>query len=296
MALETVGILSPGDMGHAVGHVLGAHGLRVITCLAGRSARTRQLSEIAGIEAVGSYEALVSEAELLLSILVPAQAESAAQRVAQALQGTGADLVYADCNAIAPETTLRIAEIIQAAGGRFVDASIVGGPPKVGSKTRLYASGPHAARFGELRDYGLNAVVMGEAIGQASAIKMCYAALTKGSTALYTELLTAAKRLGIWDAFKEELFLSQGARYEGMERGLPTMPAKSRRWVGEMEEIAKTFEAVGLTPRMLLGAADMYRLVGSTPLADRNPEDPEPLPSLEEMIALLAGVPYKENG
>ena len=275
-------------MGHAVGHVLSAHGLRVITCLQGRSERTRRLAEIAGIEEVGSYEALVKEAEMLLCILVPAQAVRVAERVAAAMATTGAHPVYADCNAIAPETTKRIAEIIDQAGGRFVDASIVGGPPKVGSKTRFYASGPHAARFAELRDFGLNAVVMGDEIGQASAIKMCYAALTKGTTALCTELLTAARRLGIADQLRDELLSSQRDRYEGMERGLPSMPAKSRRWVGEMEEIAKTFEAVGLTPRMLLGAADVYRLVGSTPLADRNPEDPEPRPSLEEMIALLA--------
>ena len=288
MTLTTVGVLSPGDMGHAVGRVLSARGLRVITCLKGRSSRTRQLAEIAGIEDVGSYDALAREAELLLCILVPARAVSAAKPVAEAIKRSGAELVYADCNAIAPETTIQIAQIITDAGGRFVDASIVGGPPKVGSKTRFYASGLHAARFAELRDYGLNAVVMGDKIGQASAIKMCYAALTKGSTALYTELLAAAKRLGISEQLKDEFLSSQRDRYERMERGVPTMPAKSRRWVGEMEEIAKTFQSVGLTPRMLLGAADMFRLVGATPLADRNPEDPEPLPSLEEMIAILA--------
>lgn len=288
MPLETIGILSPGDMGHAVGHVLGAHGARVITCLEGRSPRTRQLAEIAAIEDVGTYEALARQADLLLSILVPAQAVSVAERMATAIKDTQVNLLYADCNAISPGTTLRLAGIIEEAGGRFIDASIVGGPPKVGSKTRFYASGPHAIHFAELRALGLNAMVMGDRVGQAAAIKMCYAALTKGTTALFTELLTAADRLGITEALREELLFSQREQYERMEKGLPTMPAKSRRWVGEMEEIAQTFESVGLTPRMLLGAADIYRFVGTTALADRNPEDPEPLPSLEEMIHLLA--------
>ena len=117
---------------------------------------------------------------------------------------------------------------------------------------------------------------------------MCYAALTKGTSALASELLTAAHALGVADALKTEFQQSQSARYTSFERGLPGIPTKSRRWVGEMEEIAKTFEDVGLTPNMLQGAADMYRFMGSTTLADRTPEDPSPAPTLEEMIAALA--------
>ncbi len=288
MPLKTVGILSPGDMGHTVGGVLGAHGLRVITCLQGRSERTRALAKKANIAAVASYQALVTEAELVLSILVPAQAEAAAERVAQAIAGTGAELVYADCNAIAPQTTVRIGEIITAVGGRFVDASIIGGPPKRPGTTRFYASGPDVSAFAALSQFGLDVVVLDEKIGSASAIKMCYAGLTKGLTALCTELLTAAEVLGVSQALKREFQMSQAALYERMERGLPRMPAKARRWVGEMEEISQTFGHVGLTPKIHAGAADIYRLVGATHLADRNPEDPDPPPPLAEMISILA--------
>ncbi len=117
---------------------------------------------------------------------------------------------------------------------------------------------------------------------------MCYAALTKGLTALCTELLTAAKRLGVADALTAEFQLSQAALFARMENGLPGMPPKARRWIGEMEEISATFAHVGLTPDLLAGAADMYRLVGETHLADLPPEARDQFPTLTELIAVLA--------
>ena len=285
--IQTVALLSPGDMGHSVGQTLVEHGMRVITCLEGRSERTRGLAAEAGIADVPTYGNLVREADLLLSIMVPAQAKAAAGVVAQAVMETGAELAYADCNAIAPRTACQIANLLTATGVTFVDASIVGGPPRGGSSPRFYASGPDTRAFEALADYGLHVVVIGEEIGLASAIKMCYAALTKGSSALYIELLTAARALGVDEALAREFQGSQAAMLQRMQR-LPGVSMKSRRWVGEMEEIARTFEGVGLTPKMLAGAADVYRLLGSTALADRAPEDTEPLPSLEEMIEVLA--------
>lgn len=285
--VETVGILSPGNMGHSVGQVLGDHGLRVITCLQGRSERTRALAKQADIADVPTYQALVEEADIILSILVPAQATQAAQKVAQAISETGAEVAYADCNAISPQTTRETGELITEAGGRFIDASIIGGPPRGGSSPRFYVAGTDTRAFEALSQFGLNVIVLGEEIGQASAIKMCYAAWTKGSTALCTELLTAAKILGVFQALEREFQQSQPSMIRRMQR-LPSVPVKSRRFVGEMEEIARTFEGVGLTPNILAGAADMYRLVGSTHLADRTPEDTSPLPSLAETLAILA--------
>ena len=288
MTIKTVAIQSPGDMGHIVGQVLGDHGLRVITCLQRRSKRTRTLAQQAGISEVPDFRTVVNEADLILSIMVPAQAKRAAQVVADALTETQAQTIYVDCNAIAPETTRDIGQIINAAGGKFVDASIIGPPPRETGSTRFYASGPNADTFAQLNNFGLAIVVLGDEIGQASAIKMCYAALTKGLAALSAELLTAAKALGVSDALDQEFQLSQTILYERLQRGLPRVPMKSRRWVGEMEEIAKTFEQVGLTPQILAGAAEMYRFIGATSLADRNPEDPGPFPSLAETIASLA--------
>ena len=284
--MNTVGILSPGDMGHTVGQRLREHGLRVIAYLADRSARTRQLAAKAGIEEVSSYEDLVKDADIVLSILVPAQAAAAAQKVAEALKRTGAELLFADCNAIAPQTTRRIGEVVEDAGGRFVDASIIGPPPLREGTTRFYASGTHAEKLSLLGEYGLDVPVVSGRVGDASAVKMCYAGLTKGLTALSTELLVAAEALGVRRALLDEYSTSQASMLQRIRGGLPGMPPKSRRWVGEMEEIAATMASVGLTPKFHEAAAEMYRFVGGTSLADRTPEDPGE-PNLEEMLQVL---------
>jgi 3-hydroxyisobutyrate dehydrogenase-like beta-hydroxyacid dehydrogenase len=273
MRVETVAIMAPGDMGHAVAKVLAAGGLRVITCLAGRSARTRGLAESAGVEDVSDDRTLVRDADMLLSILVPVRAQDLALRLAPALQAAGKGLLYVDCNAIAPETARRIGAIVEAAGGRFVDAGIIGPPPQPGAaSTRFYASGGDAAAFARLADFGLDVRVMGDRPGQASALKMCYAALTKGTTALMTELSIAAERLGVRNALRTEFADSQPAMLERMQRAVPAMVPKAHRWVGEMAEIARTFEACGLTPRTFEGAAELYALVAGTDLGRTSPE------------------------
>ena len=220
--------------------------------------------------------------------MVPAQAKSAASAVAEALQQADTTLTYADCNAIAPQTVRELGNIITAAGGTFVDASIIGPPPRNPGATRFYASGPDLSLFSELNNYGLDVPALGDEIGLASSIKMCYASLTKGLTALCTELLTAAEVLGVSDALAAEFQMSQSALFERMERGLPGMPPKARRWIGEMEEISATFAHVGLTPNILTGAADMYRFVGGTHLADLPPEARDEFPTLAGLIEILA--------
>ena len=233
MPLKTVGLLSPGDMGHIVGNVLVTHGLRVITCLQGRSERTRTLAKSAKIEDVPTYQ-FVNEAEIILSIMVPAEAKGASQAVADTLAETDTDLTYVDCNAIAPQTTRQLDEIITEAGGRFVDASIIGPPPRKPGATRFYASGTHVGDFEALTQFGLDVRPLGDQIGLASAIKMCYASLTKGLTALCTELLTAAELLGVSEALKAEFQMSQSALYQRMEgdcRGCRRSPnVGSVRW------------------------------------------------------------------
>jgi 3-hydroxyisobutyrate dehydrogenase-like beta-hydroxyacid dehydrogenase len=269
--------------------MLRQHGLRLITCLEGRSPRTRALADKAGIEAVADDYALVREADILLSILVPAQAESLGRRIAAALERTGAALLYVDCNAIAPATTRRIGAVVEAAGARFVDAGIIGPPPRAGARTAFYASGAHVAELAVLRDFGLEVRPIGERPGDASAVKMCYAALTKGTSALMTELSVAAERLGVTTALRQELAETQQAALERMARGIPAMVPKAHRWVGEMEEIAQTFEDCGLTPKMFLGAAEMYDFVAHTPLAQISPEQwRERDRPFEEIVAELA--------
>lgn len=288
MKVETVGILMPGDMGHAVGNVLRHAGLRVITVLTGRSERTAALARQAGIEAAPDDAALVREAQIILSIVAPAGAPAVGERIAGAVERSGAEVVFVECNAIAPSTVRSIAERVTAAGARFVDAGIIGGPPKVGGNgPRFYASGHDAEALAALGERGLDIRVIGAEIGQASGLKMCYAALTKGLTALATELLVAGEAMGLSDVLDAELKASMADVRRVMERSVPGMPPKAHRWVREMEEIALTFADLGLTPNILQGAADMYRLVAASPLGRETPESRQLGQSLGEVVAIL---------
>jgi 3-hydroxyisobutyrate dehydrogenase-like beta-hydroxyacid dehydrogenase len=289
MNIRTVAVMMPGDMGHAVGRALREGGLRVITSLQGRSARTAALSAAAGIVDMGDDAALVREADIVLSILVPDQARLLAERIAAAVRLTGAELLYADCNAIAPRTTREIGVVLAAAGARFVDAGIIGGPPVRGKAgPKFYASGPDASTLTQLCGHGLDVRVVGPEIGQASGLKMCYAAITKVLTALATEALTAGRAMGLDDVLRAELQDSQSTLLAMIDRSLPSMPPKARRWVGEMEEIAATFEALNLPGGLHQGAAAMYRFIGETPLGAESPEERDPNRTADDVVNLLA--------
>ena len=263
--LNTVGILSPGDMGHTVGDVIRQNGLRVITCLQGRSQRTQQLAEKAGIQDVPTYPQFVTEADLSSSqswslhrrCLLPPQSQKHSNRwIPRSLMPTATPSHHR--RFVSWEMLLPL----QAELSWMPPSS--GHPPRNPGATRFYASGPDLESYSQNSiDYGLDVRhAQRNEIGLASAIKMCYASLTKGLTALCTELLTAAQVLGVSDALTAEFQLSQSALFERMENGLPGMPPKAKRWIGEMEEISATFAHVGLTPNILTGAADMYRFVG----------------------------------
>jgi len=288
MVIETVAILSPGDMGHAVGQLLREHELKVITCLTGRSQRTKDLAELAGIADVPDLNDMVAQSQIILSISVSEMVPSICQQVADAIKATNANVLFAECNAISPQLSRQMEPIITEAGGRYIDASIVGGPPLNGSSPRFYASGDNTAEFEGLANFGLDVRTAGTEVGQASGIKMCYAAMTKGSSALYSELLMAAEMMGLSDFVKAEFQSSQPAVLQRMERGLPGVPAKARRWVSEMEEIKDTFEHLGLTPHLFQGVADMYRMIGSTSMGDETPQTRDCDRSLEETIRLMA--------
>ena len=281
-----VGIMSAGDMGSGFGAVLHAQGLQVYTCLAGRSDFTRLRATEAGFIDSPNLDHLVSNVDLFLSVLVPSEATQLAKDVAAAMKRTGSTPFYADLNAIAPNTVLEIEGIVRDAGAGFIDGGIIGGPPRRGYTPHIAVSGPDTPAIEVLRDRELDIRVTGPKVGQASGLKMVYAASTKGTTALWTELLTAARAMGLLDALMEQ-YGERNVVYQAQQRSIPSMPNRARRWVGEMEEIAKTFGDLGMTPKILLGAAEMYTLVGETPLADLTSRDPNP--SLEEVMdALIA--------
>ena len=288
MSIESVAILSPGDMGHAIGQLLRENELRVLTCLAGRSSRTRELSEQAGITDLPTMNELVEQSDVLMSVTVSEAVPVLCREISNAVKATGTDLLFAECNAIAPELSKEMEGVLEAGGARYVDASIIGGPPRDGSSPRVYASGNNVAEFLQLRDFGLDVRDLGDQLGRASGIKMCYAAMTKGTTALHAELLIAAEKLGLTKELMAEFANSQPAVVTRMEGWIPTMPAKSRRWVSEMEEIEKTFSDLGLTPNFFKGVADMYRMIGNTPLGDENPESRDKDRDVAETIRIIA--------
>ena len=287
MSIESVAILSPGDMGHAIGQLLREHELHVLTCLAGRSDRTRQLSEQAGITDVSSINELVAQSDILMSVTVSEAVPGLCQEISEAARVTRTDLLFAECNAISPELSRDMESVLKSGGARYVDASIIGGPPRNGSSPRVYASGDNVAEFLQLRDFGLDVRDLGDQLGRASGIKMCYAAMTKGTTALHAELLIAAEKLGLTDEVMAEFLNTQPAVVERMEGWMPGMPAKSRRWVSEMEEIERTFSDLGLTPNIFKGVADVYRMIGETALGDENPESRDKIRNLAETIRAI---------
>ena len=174
-----VGAPSPGDMGRSIGIVLQAHGTRTPTRLAGRSERTRALAADAISRTPHRWRSSSSESTSCCADLSRTERPGSPTRLA-AVRATGGDLLYADCNAVSPQTVRAIAQTLEDAGARFVDVGIVGPPPVVtgstGSATRFHASGSGSAELAALGSYGLDVRVVGPEVGQASGLKMCYGA------------------------------------------------------------------------------------------------------------------------
>jgi L-threonate 2-dehydrogenase len=241
-------------MGAGIAARLSEHGVEVLTSLEGRSAASAARAAAAGMRAVSA--ARLTECDFLLSIVPPTSAEPFAEGVARLLGRNHP--VFVDCNAVSPATVTRIAAHVTASGAPFVDAGIIGGPPHVGTPGPvLYASGREAPRFAALAEYGLDIRVMGEEVGAASALKMCYAGITKGLIAVASAMLLAAERAGVADALARELAASQHGLLGSLERTIPAMFPKAYRWVGEMREIA-AFTADPAAAQIYAGAAQLY--------------------------------------
>ena len=197
MSLPVIAILMPGDMGHGVGAALVAVGHTVLTCLAGRSDATRALAAKAGIQDAPTLVNLVERADIILSILPPSAASDLATEIATAMNEAGKTPVYVDCNAISPGTAREVGSIVSAAGGSFIDAGIIGLAPGKGGGTRFYVSGADVSAMQSLDGKGFQVIGLGTEVGRASAMKMVYAALTKGTWTLQTAVMLAAERLGL---------------------------------------------------------------------------------------------------
>ena len=273
-------------MGSNVGRALRENGLEVITCLTDRSQRTRELAESAGIVDVPDFAQMIDRADIVLSVLVPERAVDVARQVAAVIEQSGKPLPFADCNPVAPAVAIEMAKIIDGAGGKYIDGGIIGSPPGRGAPPRFYASGPHESTLGQLDGRGISVPLMGGEVGRASAIKMCYASLSKGAAALNASALISAMNLGIYDEFINEMESSQQGVLKNMQ-GVKGLGAKAFRWIDEMEQISATFGAAGATPHMHKGAADIFRLVTSSPIGHERPETIDTSRTLRETVELL---------
>lgn len=281
--MSRIAILHPGDMGHAVGGVLRAHGHEVCTALNGRSGRSRDFARAAGLADVGSLDAAV-QVDMVLSILPPSNALDLARDAADAMRRTGATPAYVDCNAIAPETAKQVGEIVAAAGASFIDGGIIGPPPGRGTP-RFYVSGPDTAPMLALDGQGIIVRHLGPKLGDASAMKMCYASITKGTSTLYTAALLAAHWYGLDEPFWAELQESQSATWNRMNPQVVRLPSDAGRWIGEMEEIVKAYAAAGLPTGFHEAAAAIYEVLTRTPNARLKREDLDPNKGIPDVIA-----------
>jgi 3-hydroxyisobutyrate dehydrogenase-like beta-hydroxyacid dehydrogenase len=273
LKINTVGIMSPGTMGQAFARQFQQAGLHVVTALHGRSARTRTLAADAGIIDVGSLTRLATDCDVILSIMNPGSALAFANELAVTIQTTKHSPLFVDCNAISPDTMRAIDERITAAGGRCADAGILGPPPTAMVKSRWFVSGPEARVLEQLATPQLSVQVMSERIGDASALKICDAVMAKGLTAMMLQMLVVARRYGIEDALDAQCEGPRRYFHDWILRTLPIMPPKAYRWVPEMEQIAQTFEAVGVSGDMMRAATQVYEQVAQTALGQEAPED-----------------------
>ena len=291
MKIENIGVMSPGDMGQAIAQQLKNTGFNVYTALAKRSARSKALAREAGLVDVGSIEQLTEICEVILSVMNPGAALEFAAEVAQALRSNKRTPLFVDCNAISPVTMQAINAKVTTAGGRCVDAGIIGPPPRGAAKTCLYVSGPEAHELEQLATPQITVRVLSDRLGDASAIKICYGAMNKGMIAMALEVLIAARRLGVDAALEAQLKETHRDIHDRIIGALPVMPPKAYRWVPEMLQIAQTFEAAGMTPRMFQGAADMYGFVAATALGKETPESRDKSRGGTDVVRLLADTP-----
>jgi 3-hydroxyisobutyrate dehydrogenase-like beta-hydroxyacid dehydrogenase len=281
---STIGIVHPGAMGASVAATLRNAGHDVLWASQGRSESTRARADRHGLRDVGTVAELCRASAMVVSVCPPHVAEEVAREVVEA--GFGG--VFLDANAISPERAQTIAARVEAGGGSFVDGGIVGGPAVERGTTWLHLSGPRAAEVAEAFVAGpLEVSSLGARVGDASALKMCFAAYTKGVTALLAAAMATASHHGVLAAL--------AAQWEHVDPGfigrssdrVRRSTRKAWRFEGEMHEIDATFGAAGVPAGFHAAAARTYaRLAGLDAHAD--PDGAEP-PDLETVLRALRG-------
>jgi 3-hydroxyisobutyrate dehydrogenase-like beta-hydroxyacid dehydrogenase len=282
MATQTIALLHPGNMGTTIGACAATSGAHVLWASEHRSAASRTRAEGAGLIDVKSVAAAVAQSDIVLSVCPPEFALEVAREVA-AQKFTG---IYVDANAVSRASAETIGKIIGQAGASFVDGGIIGSPVKKAGTTRLYLSGEKAAEIAELFTASmLDAHCIGKTPGEASALKVVYAAWTKGTDALILAIRALAKHEGVENALLEEWKISQPALEQKCVRAAAVAAPKMWRYVGEMNEIAEAFQTAGLPGGFHEAAAEVSeRLTGFK-------DQTEPGPTVAAVLEKLLNAP-----
>ncbi len=277
MKKTTIGLLHPGAMGSTLGKSAVDTGHRVLWLSAGRSEQSRQRADSAGLQAIESMAEMCSQADHIFSVCPP----DAAIDLANGVAANGFKGIFTDANAISPASAKAVQDIIESHGASFVDGGIIGPPAQRSGSTRLYLSGAAAPKVAPLLSDGLlPAIAIGDQAGQASALKMAYAAYTKGHSALLLAARALARGQGVEDALLAEWDLSQPQLQEKCASEGSVAAKKGWRFAGEMREIASTMEATGLPAGFHAAAADLYQRCESF-------KDGESLPAIDDVIDQL---------
>ncbi len=275
--MTSVGILNPGAMGVSIAASAKAAGHKLYWASAGRSAATRQRAAEQGLLEVDALSALCAACDIIVCVCPPHAAES----VARAVVDAGFSGLYCDGNAIAPQKSRAIDAMMRAASINFVDGGIIGPPAWNPGATRFYLSGESAREIAALFDDSLtDARVIGAEIGQASALKMVFAALTKGSTALLAAIYATAENLGVRADLEREWSLRDPDSVTQRRNQTRNVTAKAWRFAGEMQEIAATFEGAGIPPGFFDAAHELYSRLARF-------KDAESAPALDAVLAAL---------
>jgi 3-hydroxyisobutyrate dehydrogenase-like beta-hydroxyacid dehydrogenase len=281
MTSHTIGVLHPGEMGVTVGASARVNGSRVLWASEGRSAQTRERAAAAGLEDAKTLASLCAASGVILSVCPP----HSALDLARAVAAQGFSGVYVDGNAVSPGTAREIGRIIERAGATFVDGGIIGPPARARGTTRLYLSGEQAGRIARLFAQGpLEAIALDGGPGAASALKMAYAAYTKGTAALLVSIRALAIRAGVDQALLDEWARSQPELGARSERAAGETARKAWRFTGEMAEIAATFDDAGLPDGFFRAAGEIYESLAGY-------KDAPGMPSVAEVAKALAGRP-----
>ena len=281
--MTVIGIIAQGMMGAGVGRRLHESGAKVRTLLSGRSQASAERAKAAGMAAAADERELLSGADFFLSVLPPGEAEPLARKLAPTLATLDRKPVYIDCNAVSPQTAMRIGEIIAPTGAHFVDAGIIGGPPRPGYSPTIYASGPTASQTAVLRDWGFDWRVIDGPIGAASGLKMSYAGITKGTTAIASAMLLGAARAGCAEALIAELTESQPEMLARMRSGIPRMYDKAYRWVAEMQEISDFLEQNPPSRDIYAAVARLYEYIAAAE-AEKEPRPDNAVRTLDRVL------------